>query len=77
MLSIMTLTIIILTVTLRVKDTQHNNSKSNTQFNDSWHKGNQLNDAKHNDIQHSETKHSDICNNGPNYDTQSKRHSAQ
>jgi hypothetical protein len=61
-------------MTLRVKDTQHNNSKhSNTQFNDICHKGNKVNDAQHNDIQHFETKHSDIWNIGPNCDTQYKR----
>jgi hypothetical protein len=70
--------IMILTVTLSVKDTQQNNSKhSNTQFNDIWHKGTKVNDAQHNSFQNSETKHSDICNNGPNCDTQYKRHSAQ
>jgi hypothetical protein len=77
-LNIVTFVIMAITMTLSIKDTQHNNSKhSNTQFNDIWHKGTKVNDAQHNSFQYSETKHSDICNNGPNYDTQYKRHSAQ
>jgi hypothetical protein len=77
-LNIVTFVIMVLTMTLSIKDTQHNNSKhSSIQYNNIGHTNNLLHNAQHNEIQCSEIKHDDIWNNGPNCDTQYQRHSAQ